>query len=107
MADPIQSDLSFTENWSEEKYTKFIEWVNANHWDKIVDAYEEMVSYYEEEQKPVVDRWTYQKKEYLLDDVKGVVYDYDKFENYNEVVVIGYRVPNTNEGKLYVLHKHH
>ena len=66
-----------------------------------------MVSDYEWMHAPEVLSWTYLKKEYLLDDVKGVVYDLDKFENNNEVVVIGYRVPNTKEGKLYVVPTHY
>ena len=39
MSDPIQEDMFFAENWTKEKYKKFIDWVNSEQYDKIEEAY--------------------------------------------------------------------
>ena len=44
--DPFQGDLPFADDWSIEKYTDFIEWVNGNHYDVIVEVYQDLIKPY-------------------------------------------------------------
>ena len=47
-----------------------------------------------------VEKWTSEGVDYLLDETSGKVYDYSSFQNDGDAVEIGYRVPNTDDGKL-------
>ncbi len=50
MSDPIQEDMFFAEKWTTEKYKEFIDWVNSEQYDTVVEAYYHLARLYEENQ---------------------------------------------------------
>ena len=47
-----------------------------------------------------VERWTYQEVEYLVNTDNGHVYDAVKYDTLGEIIKLGIREPNTNQGEF-------
>ncbi len=55
MSDPIQEDMFFAEHWTTEKYKEFVEWVNSEQYDTVVEAYYYLAKQFEENQTKCSD----------------------------------------------------
>tara|TARA_R110001583_G_scaffold161030_2_gene312945 strand:+ start:188 stop:703 length:516 start_codon:yes stop_codon:yes gene_type:complete len=53
MAEFNQTDMGFADDWSVEKYLKFMQWVASKHWDQIEEVYESLAECYEQEEEKV------------------------------------------------------